>query len=309
MKYYHNSNSILYCRMSALNENEIIIAELFNVDAMPITEGQILSTDYEGDESAEFYCQYINTMNYFESFIEDPEKLCLPDEDGEIPYVIFMEMMGELTGYKWAKRTWNRMERRTAGIAPTELLTQLQKSEHLDYKDWCCPKCLHYYKGAKMLKLHMERDICQERNTGLFVKAMRNKLPKAKFYHTALALNDLIARAELYKKSIEPELEEENVEESDEEEDNNKVWVIKTYMYDTKGKTNDYVGLWEDEDGNKEFKTEEEAREQFGYATEGDKGYIAVELVEIDPDCSDRENVIEEWEDNISEYDLEEEDK
>lgn len=198
--------------MFANNEMNTPVAELVNVDAMPVTEGQILSTDYEGDESAEFYCQYINTMNYFESFIEDPEKLCLPDEDGEIPYVIFMEMMLELTGYKWAKRTWTRMERHTAGIAPAERLTQLQKSEHPDYKDWCCSKCLHYYKGAKQLNLHMERDICQERNTGLFVKAMKNKLPKAKFYHTALVLSGLYARAVQYGKNIAHELEEENYE-------------------------------------------------------------------------------------------------
>jgi hypothetical protein len=96
---------------------------------------------------------------------------------------------------------------------------------------------------------------------------------------------------------------------------NNNVWVIKTYEYNQTTKTIDYAGLWEDsETGNKEFKTEEEAREAFGYATEGDKGYIAVKLVEIseaavvnpDSEISEaavvREDVIEEWEDNIDDY-------
>ena len=187
-----------------------IAEELMNVDAY------ILETDYEGDESAEFYCQYLNTMKYFESFIEDPEKLCLPDEDGEIPYVLFIEMMNELTGYKWAKRTYNRMRARTAGIEPVERLTQLEKAEHPDYKDWLCLNCLFYYKGDKQLKKHQDRNICQVRNTGLFIKALKNKLPKPKFYHTALILNDLIARAELYKKNIQPELEEDNISDDDE---------------------------------------------------------------------------------------------
>ena len=194
--------------------NIIAIAE-----ELTTVEAQVLETDYEGDESAEFYCDYLNTMNYFESFIENPELLCLPDEDGEIPYVVFIELMRDLTGYKWAKRTYNRMTARTSGIEPAERLTQLQKAEDINYKDWLCIKCLHYFKGEKQLKKHQSRSICQERNAGLFIKALKNKLPSAKFYHTALILNDLVERAELYKKNIEPELDEEEFEEDSESEE------------------------------------------------------------------------------------------
>jgi hypothetical protein len=193
-------------------KNIIAVAE-----EITTVEAQILETDYEGDESAEFYCDYLNTMNYFESFIENPELLCLPDEDGEIPYVVFIEMMRDLTKYKWAKRTYNRMTARTSGIEPAERLTQLQKAEDINYKDWLCIKCLHYFKGEKQLKKHQSRSICQERNAGLFIKALKNKLPSAKFYHTALILNDLVERAELYKKNIEPELEEEDFEDEETE--------------------------------------------------------------------------------------------
>jgi hypothetical protein len=81
---------------------------------------------------------------------------------------------------------------------------------------------------------------------------------------------------------------------------NECVYVIKTWEYNHKTYTNKYAGLWEDcETGDKEFKTEEEAREQFEYATEGDKGYSAVSLVKIDSNSEDRETIIDEWEDNI----------
>lgn len=204
-----------------MNNIIAVAEEVINVEA------QILETDYEGDQSAEFYCQYLNTMNYFESFIEDPETLCLPDEDGEIPYVVFMEMMRDLTGYKWAKRTYNRMNARTTGIEPAERLTQLEKAEHPEYKNWLCLKCLQFYKGEKQLKKHQLRSICQERNAGLFIRALKNKLPDAKFYHTALVLNDLVARAQLYKKNIEPELDEEEFEEEEEDSESEEEYEDK----------------------------------------------------------------------------------
>lgn len=95
----------------------------------------------------------------------------------------------------------------------------------------------------------------------------------------------------------------ESDDESDDEEDEDLVYVIKLWTYNKSTKTINYDGLWEDcETGDKEFKTEEEAREQFEYATEGDKGYSAVSLVKIDPNSEDRETLIEEWEDNIDDY-------
>lgn len=200
--------------MSANNiEMNIIEINATIVNDTPITEAQILSTDYTGDESAEFLCQYYNTMAYFESYLENPEDLCLPDENGEIPYINFIEMMNDLAGFKWARRTWNRMERLTAGVPPAERLTQLQKSEHPDYKDWECPKCLDYLKGENELKKHTLRNICEERHTRMFIKGKNKKLPSGRFLHIAMEANKLISRSIEYKKNIEPELEEDVIED------------------------------------------------------------------------------------------------
>ena len=78
-------------------------------------------------------------------------------------------------------------------------------------------------------------------------------------------------------------------------------YYIKLFEYNHTTKTIDYAGLYSEKGWN----TEEEAREEFGYATEGDKGYIAVELIIVFTDG--RENVIEEWKDNIDDYIEEEE--
>lgn len=82
---------------------------------------------------------------------------------------------------------------------------------------------------------------------------------------------------------------------SDEEEEDECVYIIKTYEVNNQEEI-DYVGLWENCDGETEFKTEEEARKEFGYATEGDKGYVAVSLIKIDPNSEDRETCIDDWE-------------
>jgi len=106
----------------------------------------------------------------------------------------------------------------------------------------------------------------------------------------------------------------EDIESDDESNDdsddgyNECVYVIKTWEYNHKTHTTNYAGLWEDcETGDKEFKTEEEAREQFEYATEGDKGYSAVSLVKIDPNSEDRETIIDEWEEEPEDEDEDEE--
>jgi hypothetical protein len=121
-----------------------------------------------------------------------------------------------------------------------------------------------------------------------------------------LDLEDLYARAIDYRKNIEGELEEEEIETSDsdvEVEDDECVYVIKTYEFNHQEKTIDYAGLWENCDGEKEWSNEDDARIEFEYATEGDKGFISVELVKIDPTKNEnRETTIDEWEDNISDY-------
>jgi hypothetical protein len=166
--------------MSANNNETNIDAIATAVANVPVAEAELLQANYEGDEGAEFLCELMNTMNYFESYLENPEDLCLPDENGEIPYVAFIEMMSELRNTKWAKRTLTRMENFVAGKVPAARLTELQKSEHPDYKDWCCPKCSSYYKGKAELEKHQARKICKDRNTRMFLKGTTNKLPRWK---------------------------------------------------------------------------------------------------------------------------------
>jgi len=213
-----------------------------------------------------------------------------------------------ITQNKWYKKTEQRMERKTLP-KKRELLTQLQKSEHPDYKDWCCPECRRYYKGSKALKYHKDRDICDERHNDLIVKATKEQIVSPKFLHTTAAMTNLVARAIMYKKNIEPELEEEELSESEEESEEEDlseskeecVYVIQTWEHSEKG-TIEYAGLWEDSEGNKEFKTEDEATLQYEYATDGQQGYCGVTLVKIDPNNPVRETCIYDWEDNISDY-------
>ena len=60
------------------------------------------------------------------------------------------------------------------------------------------------------------------------------------------------------------------------------VYVVKTWEYKHQTDSIEYAGLWEDENGNKEFKTEEQARVQYEFATDGQQGYCAVSLVKIE---------------------------
>jgi hypothetical protein len=131
-----------------------------------------------------------------------------------------LEYIDEIKQFRFAGRTLDRMDRRLRGqnVVVEEKLTQLQKSEHPLYKDWCCPDCLFYYRGARALRHHREREICGQRNTGLVLKGTKNKVVTPKFYHTAHQMNTLISRANDYKKNIEPELDTDAyVEDTDEE--------------------------------------------------------------------------------------------
>ena len=201
--------------MSAQNENIIIAVEIIGAvaDIPVITQAELLATDYTGDEGAEFLCELFNTINYFENYIDNPEALCLPDEsqDGDQPYLTFIDKLNELMNYTWAKRTLTRMTRLAEGIQATQRLTQLQKSEHPDYVQ--CPNCLDYFlKKRNGLEKHMANPICAERNTRMFVKGNNDKkLPSGKYLHTVMVMNELIGRSIAYKKNIEPELEEEEI--------------------------------------------------------------------------------------------------
>jgi hypothetical protein len=199
--------------MSANNNETNIEAIATAVAYVPVAEAELLQANYEGDEGAEFLCELMNTMNYFESYLENPEDLCLPDENGEIPYVAFIEMMSELRNTKWAKRTLTRMENFVAGKVPAARLTELQKSEDPEYVE--CLNCSSYYKGKAELEKHQARKICQERNTRMFLKGTTKKLPSGKILRICLVLDDLIKKSIAYKKSIEPELEEEKVAEEE----------------------------------------------------------------------------------------------
>lgn len=81
------------------------------------------------------------------------------------------------------------------------------------------------------------------------------------------------------------------------------VYVLKTYKYDNEKEIIN-TGLWEDEYGNKQFDTEEEARTMYKCATNGDEGYMAVYLIRIDPTSNeDRETIIDKWEDYMNDED------
>ena len=307
--------------MSAQNENIIMTIAEPVVDNTPVVEGalliteeQILDNNYENDDEAEFYRDFIDTINYFESFLDVRiEDFLCPDEaiGGELPYIKFINDLHKLQQSKFAKRTWARMERRTAGEEQVrQKFTEVDKINDPAFKK--CPKCP---ARVKNLKRHTGNGICRKVMTGQILRPAEpdKKRVDDLMYAATLDLNDVVYRQHLCKKAnlanIESdELVAEIIDDSDEEEEtkeepNNKVYVIKTFEYNHTTKNIDYAGLWEEsETGNKQFKTLAEAREQFEYATEGDKGYIAVELLEIDPDSEVRENVIDEWEDNISDY-------
>ena len=289
--------------MSA-NNVEMNIVEVVAYDPnAPMANAPVAIIDAENVvvEPDDEEIQFVKDLDEIEDFIA-----YLFDE-GEISDVAFTEIGGLLSliqQNKWYKRIEKRIENKQQGRV-RERFTEIEKLNDPRFKT--CPDC---NSRVINLKEHQGRRCCVKEATKLKLKAVKKQKVSALMTAATLDLTDAIARSEQYKKNIMSAMESE-MEEEDYEEENNKVWVIKTYEYNHTTKAIDYAGLWEDsETGNKEFKTEEEAREAFGYATEGDKGYIAVELIEIDPDSEVRENVIEEWEDNIEDYiDVEVEDE
>ena len=72
-------------------------------------------------------------------------------------------------------------------------------------------------------------------------------------------------------------------------------FIIKTWIFNTITKTIDSSGLWK----NKTWDTEQEARQQFQIARNGQQEYIAVSLNKID---ENEEISIDEWEGEIPDY-------
>ena len=234
------------------------------VEEVPVVEADVLNTDYEGDEGAEFYCYLVNTMNFIRDNLFSNE--CEPtdffnlDEDGNMPYLMLEEMINELRQFRWARRTWRKMERVTAGIPPAERLSQLEKSQHPDYKDWCCDKCGFYYKGARGLKEHKERDCCLTRHTLQFSKGVGKKLPTKNYIHIAMGMNKLLNRVVENQKLLAEELEEEVIEDEP---------ITIVYQLDSEGEVEDEVEVCDkcdneiDEDDKKLVELLQEKVESF----------------------------------------------
>lgn len=196
----------------------VVTAEEFNMDVlMPITTADLILEDFDDDDEAEFLQGVLEIEQQIESIIlsDHPENFLLPTEDDLPPALKLLEKIDELKNYRFGNRTLARMERRVRGQNKIveEKLTQLEKSTHPDYKDWCCPKCLNYYKGAKELKKHMEREICSSNHTRLVVGSTTKKIPTPKFFHTTHLLSPVFQRAEQNKQQKLIELEEEDYDE------------------------------------------------------------------------------------------------
>ena len=219
--------------MSANNiEMNITEVNAVGVSDVPVVNGALLITDelildnnYDNDDEAEFYRDFIDTMNYFESFLDTGiEDFLCPDEDGELPYIKFIEDLHNLQQSKFAKRTWARMKRRTLGENKRERFTEVDKINDPRFKK--CPYC-----PARVihLKRHINNGICRKVGTG---QRLRPADPSQKkkvediMYAATLDLNDVIVRQHLCKKSnlnnIENELEEEEIEEEEEEDEEEK---------------------------------------------------------------------------------------
>ena len=271
-------------------------------ELLPITIAEILDADFSNDDEAEFLQEVLSLQKDIENVLlsDNPEEFLLPTENDLSPAIMFLEKLEELKSYAFGDRTLARMERNLRGenIVIKRKMTETDKANHPEYR--CCPKCERHFTKS-YLGHHIDTPICIKVATAHNLRPITNQQKKVskKIYNACLDLEDLYARAVAYKKHIEPELVEETIEETNEDE---CVYVIKTWEYDSKNDTIEYAGLWEDSEGNKEFKNEDEARLQYEYATDGQQGYCGVTLIKIDPNNPVRETCINDWEDNISDY-------
>lgn len=296
--------------MSAQNEMNLIMTEVVATavavvpdELLPVTIAELLEADFHNDDEAEFLQAVLSLQQEIEDVLlgDDPETFLIPDETNLPPAIQFIEKLEELKSFAFGERTMARMERRIRGenevVRPK--MTETDKANNPAYRK--CPDCLRHFT-KRYLGFHMGTDICVK------VKTAHNLRPSAsdkrkvspKIYNACYDLENLYARAVDYRKNIEPELEEEVIEEQDP-----CVYVVKTWVYNHKEDVNDYAGLWEDENGKKEF-TYEEAKVQFEYAIETQHHFSGVSLVKIDPNSEDRETCLEDWDGECEEEEEEE---
>lgn len=304
-----NGRQIDY-KMSAQNEMNLIMTEVVATavavvpdELLPVTIAELLEADFHNDDEAEFLQAVLSLQQEIEDVLlgDDPETFLIPDETNLPPAIQFIEKLEELKSFAFGERTMARMERRIRGenevVRPK--MTETDKANNPAYRK--CPDCLRHFT-KRYLGFHMGTDICVK------VKTAHNLRPSAsdkrkvspKIYNACYDLENLYARAVDYRKNIEPELEEEVIEEQDP-----CVYVVKTWVYNHKEDVNDYAGLWEDENGKKEF-TYEEAKVQFEYAIETQHHFSGVSLVKIDPNSEDRETCLEDWDGECEEEEEEE---
>jgi hypothetical protein len=208
---------------------EVVTAEEFNMDTvMAVTVAELLDEDFTNDDEAEFIQGLLEIELAIEDIImsDTPEDFLLPTANDIAPALQLLEKIEELKNLRFGNRTIARMERRVRGVnlVVEEKLTQLEKSVHPAYKNWCCPKCLDYYKGARCLREHQEKtQKCKDNHTRLLVKATKDKVVDPIFYHTTNSFTEVFERAEQGRRQRMLELEAEEYEEekvafSDEEE-------------------------------------------------------------------------------------------
>jgi len=205
--------------MSALNEMNIIIAEVVPdveanvVEELPITMAELLEEDFGSDDEAEFLQGVLEIQTDIENVIlsDNPEEFLLPTEDELPPALLLLEKIDLLKSYKFADRTLARMERRVRGeneVVRT-FVSETDKINNPNYK--LCPLCSRRF-AISYLGRHIGNEVCKKVSVAQGLRPADNKHKKVsdKIYAACLDLEDLVARSVQYKKSIEPELEEED---------------------------------------------------------------------------------------------------
>jgi hypothetical protein len=300
---------------------------------MPVAMAEILGEDFRSDDEAEFLQAVLALQQEIEDVLmsDNTEDFLLPTQDDIAPIFAFYEKLEDLKAFRFGKRTLERMERRIRGdgVVAKIRLTETDKASNPAYKK--CPDCLrHFMKGY--LGFHMGTDICVKVKTAHNLRPSGNNKTKVseKIYNACYDLEDLFKRAVAYKKHIEPELEAEPMEDEEEKEvrgfcvqceeegkfigkegdewtcldclereDEQYAYVVKTWVYDAETNEIEYFGLYEGADFRKSWEFESEASVAFESAIEGGE-FIAIELVEIDPNSNEnRETIMNGWKGSI----------
>jgi hypothetical protein len=203
---------------------EVVATEIVGLcpdELLPITIAEILEADFRNDDEAEFLQEVISLQKDIENVLlsDNPEEFLLPTENDLSPAIMFLEKLEELKSYAFGDRTLARMERRIRGenLVVVRKMTETDKANHPDYR--CCPKCERHFTKS-YLGHHIDTPICIKVATAHNLRPINNQQKKVskKIYNACLDLEDLYARAVAYKKHIEPELEEEDLEDDNMEE-------------------------------------------------------------------------------------------